>query len=103
MTHSRHPLLASLHRLMVFAQSIQIRRMIEGIALDPKQTFWIMTVNLLADEAAVEWCKVFGSWDENTHWTRVVPKERHDKIRADLLKTIGLTQEEWEEYWNSII
>jgi hypothetical protein len=88
---------------MVFAQSIQVRRMIEGIALDPKQTFWIMTVNLLADAAAVEWCKVFGSWGEATHWTRVVPKERHDEIRADLLKAIGLTQAEWEEYRNSIV
>ena len=103
MTHSRHPVLAPLHRLMIFAQSIQVRRMIEGIALDPKQTFWNMTVNLLADAAAVEWCKVFGSWDENTHWTQVVPKERHDEVRADLLKAIGLTQAEWEEYRNSIV
>ena len=77
--------------------------MIEGVALDPKQTFWIMTVNLLADAAAVEWCKVFGSWDEDTHWTRVAPKERHDEIRADLLKATGLTQAEWEEYRISIV
>lgn len=87
----------------MFAQSIQVRRMIEEIALDPKQTFWIMTVNLLADSAAVEWCKVFGSWDEDTHWTRAAPKERHDQIRADLLNEIGLTQAEWEEYRNSIV
>lgn len=77
--------------------------MIEGIALNPKQTFWIMTVNLLADTAAVEWCKVFGSWDEDTHWTRVIPKERQDEIRVGMLKAIELTQEEWEEYWNSIV
>jgi hypothetical protein len=88
---------------MVFAQSVQVRRMIEGIALDPKQTFWIMTVNLLADAAALEWCKVLGSRDEDTHWTRVVPKERHEEIRANLLKAIGLKQAEWEEYWNSIV
>lgn len=103
MTHSRHPVRAPLHRLMVFAQSIQVRRMIEGIALSPKQTFWIMTVNLLADAAAVEWCKVFGSRDEDTHWTRVIPKERQDEIRVGMLKAIGFTQEEWEEYWNSIV
>ncbi len=103
MTHSRHPVLAPLHRLMVFAQSVQVRRMIEGIALEPKQTFWIMTVNMLADAAAVEWCKVFGSWDEDTHWTRVLPKELHNKIRADLLAVIGLTQAEWKEYRSSIV
>ena len=103
MTHSRHLILAPLHRLMVFAQSIHVRRMIEGIALDPKQTFWIMTVNLLADTAAIEWCKVFGSWDEDTHWTRVIPKERHEQVRAGLLKAVGLTPEEWEKYWNNIV
>jgi hypothetical protein len=88
---------------MVFAQSIQVRRMIEGIALEPKQTFWIMTVNLLADAAAVEWSKVFGSWDEDTHWTRVVPRKRHDEIRTALLKAIGLSQAEWEKYRNTIV
>lgn len=103
MVHSRHPVLAPLHRLMVFSQAVHVRRMIEGIALDPKQTFWIMTVNLLADTAALEWCKVFGSWDEDTHWTQAVPKDKHDGIRADLLKAIGLTQAEWEKYRDDIV
>jgi len=101
--HSRHPVLAPLHRLMVFAQSIKVRRMIEGIALDPKQTFWIMTVNLLADAASLEWSKVFGSWDEDTHWTRVVPRERHDEVRAALLGDLGFTQAEWEAYRTEIV
>lgn len=88
---------------MAFAQSIHVRRMIEGIAIEPRQTFWIMTMNLLADTAAVEWCKVFGAWEEDTHWTRVVPKERHDDIRSDLLRALGLSQAAWEEYRNSIV
>ncbi|MCZ2078026.1 MAG: hypothetical protein LC130_23845 [Bryobacterales bacterium] len=60
--------------------------MIEEIALEPKQTFWIMTLNLLLDAAAIDWCKVFGSWDEHTHWTNVIPNERHEEVRADLLR-----------------
>lgn len=88
---------------MAFAQSIQVRRMMEDIVLEPKQTFWIMTVNLLADAAAVEWSKVFGSRNEDTHWTRALPKDRHDEIRADLLKAIGISQPEWERYRNSIV
>ena len=48
--------------------------MLEGIALDPKQTFWILTMNLLADSASLEWSMVFVSWNEQTHWTRAVPK-----------------------------
>lgn len=103
MTHSHHPVRAPLHRLMVFAQSVQVCRMIKEIALDPQQTFWIMTVNLLADTAAVEWCKVFGAWDEDTHWTKVFPKEQYEEVRAELLKEIGLTQNEWEVYRDSIV
>jgi hypothetical protein len=88
---------------MAFAQSVKVRRMIEGIALDPKQTFWIMTVNLLADAAAVEWSKVFGSWDEDTHWTQIVPKEEHDRVRAALLSELGFSQADWEAYRNEIV
>jgi hypothetical protein len=88
---------------MVFAQSIKVRRMIEEIALKPKQTFWIMTMNLLADTAAVEWCKVFGSRSEDTHWTRIIPGVRHEEIRSGLLDAIGLTQEEWDDYQEAIV
>lgn len=101
--HSRDPVLAPLHRLMVFAQSIKVRRMIEDIALDPMQTFWIMTVNLLSDAAAIEWSKVFGSRDEHTHWTQVVPNERHDEIRAALLNELSFSEAEWDAYRTTIV
>jgi hypothetical protein len=101
--HSRNPDLASLHRLMAFAQSVKVRRMIEGIAREPKQTFWIMTMNLLLDAAAIDWCKVFGSWDDDTHWTQVIPKERHEDVRARLLSTLGLSANDWEAYRNGIV
>ncbi len=77
--------------------------MIEGIALDPKQTFWILTVNLLADAASLEWSKVFGSWEEDTHWTRVVPQNRHDEVRTALLLELGFTRAEWKAYRNEIV
>jgi len=101
--HSRNPERASLHRLMAFAQSIRVRRMIEGIAVEPKQTFWIMTMNLLLDAAAIDWCKVFGSRDEDTHWTQVIPKDRHDDVRAGLLSALGFSASDWEAYRNSIL
>jgi hypothetical protein len=62
--HSRDPVVASLHRLMSFAQWIRIRRMIVEIAVEPSQTFWNMTINLLFDAAALEWAKVFGPYSE---------------------------------------
>lgn len=103
MTHSRDQNLAPLHRLMVFAQSVHVHRMIAEVTSEPKQTFWIMTVNLLNETAAMEWCKVFGSWNEDTHWTQVVLKEQHDDVREGLLKAVGQSQEDWENYRNSIL
>jgi hypothetical protein len=88
---------------MAFAQSIKVRRMIEGIALDPKQTFWIMTVNLLADAASIEWSKVFGSWGDDTHWTRIIPKDKHVEVRAALLSELGISEAEWEAYRKEIV
>src|SRR5689334_21852435 len=88
---------------MAFAQSIRVRRMIAEIALEPKQTFWIMTVNLLADSAAIEWSKVFGSRGEDTHWSRVIRKSEHNEVRSALLQKLGLSQEEWETYRGNIV
>ena len=93
--HSRDPVFASLHRLMAFAQALQVYRMVVEVAREPKQTFWNMTINLLFDAAAVEWSKVFGSWGEDTHWTKALPPDQHDTIRAALLAHLGLTTEQW--------
>jgi hypothetical protein len=80
---------------MSFAQWLKVHRMLVEIAVEPKQTFWNMTINLLFDAAAVEWAKVFGSWTEDTHWTKVLPPEQHDATRAALLAHLGLTAEQW--------
>ena len=88
---------------MVFSQAVQVRRMIQEIASNPKQTFWIMTINLLADTAALEWSKVFGSWDEATHWKRLVPIERHDEVRAALLSAVRLDLAAWKLYRSSVV
>lgn len=93
--HSRSPVLAALHRLMSFAQSLKVYRMLVEIAAEPKQTFWNMTINLLFDAAAVEWMKVFGSRSDDTHWTQALPAEEHDATRAALLAHLGLTAAQW--------
>jgi hypothetical protein len=103
MTHSRDPIVAPLHRLLAFAQAARVQRMIEEIASDPTQTFWIMTINMLLDTTAVEWSKVFGSNKEDTHWTHVFPEKRHDEIRAGLLKAVDQSEEEWKKYRESIV
>lgn len=101
--HSRDPYLAPLYRLMTFSQSVKIKRIIEIIALNPKQTFWVMTNNLLFDSATIEWSKVFGSRNDDTHWTKVIPNKMHDEIREGLLGELAMEQDEWESYRDEII
>lgn len=100
---SHDEFVASLHRLMRFSQSVLVSRKIVEIAIEPKQTFWIMTLNLLFDAASLEWCKVFGSFKEGTHWKNLVPKDQHNNVRRGLLDAIEFTESEWEAYHKTIV
>lgn len=101
--HSRNISLAPLHCLMAFVQTVYVKRMIESIAVEPKQTFWIMVVNNLLQSAAVDWCKVFGAWSEQTHWTHVIPKDEHKAVREQLLAKLAMTSDQWDAYRSSIV
>ena len=92
-----------MHHLMSFAEAVHVRRMVEGIAVEPKQTFWILTLNLLFQSATIEWCKVFGSWKEQTHWTRAMPEEDSSRLRADLLAALQVQPEEWKNYQEKMV
>jgi hypothetical protein len=50
----------------------------------------------------LEWCKVFGSSNEPTHWSSHIPIEEQDTFRKGLLKQLSLSNEEWKTYWNSV-
>jgi hypothetical protein len=101
--HSRKAPIAAMHCLMVFAQSVRIRRMILEIAHEPNQTFWNLTINLLLESAALAWTKVLGSRSEDTHWTKVLPRNEHETTRAALHQHLGLTAEEWKTQRESIV
>lgn len=68
--HPRHPVLAPLHCLQLFAQAVKVERLLEEVALNPEINFWVYTTNVLLNEAAIQWSKVFGSTEEQTHWTK---------------------------------
>ena len=54
------------------------------------------------DMAIIDWCKLFGSDDEDhqpVHWKNQVSDAEHDKFRAGLLDAVGLSKDEWRDYW----
>ena len=57
----------------------------------------------LLDISVLEWCKLFGSDNEEhqkTHWKNVVSDI--DAFRADLLKALGIDAKAWESYWRDM-
>jgi hypothetical protein len=101
--HSTDRFIAPLNCLMRFAQSVHVMRMIEELTAEPKQNFWIMTRNLLFQSAAIEWCKVFGSNKDLTHWTKVLPISKENELRSDLLIELQIKLEDWSSYREKIV
>lgn len=57
--------------------------------------------NALLCDAAISWCKVFGSNAEQTHWKSIVEDEGH--FRSSLFSELKITQDEFRDYWASML
>ena len=66
------------------------------------QKYWIFVFNNSFDMSILEWCKVFGTDSEPTHWKKLVEEHDHDNFREGLLKHINLTDPEWDRYWREV-
>jgi len=89
--------------LLEFAQAVKVKRMLTEEASDPAQNFWHYINGTLMDLAAIQWCMVSGSDENDTHWKRVVLKDQHDAVRSDMLKAIKLDADGWKAYWSSVV
>jgi len=69
---------------------------------DPGLNFWRLILGNQLDVSVLEWCKIFGSNAEATHWKNIVPEAEHDNFRKELLGAIGLSDDEWVKYWESM-
>ncbi len=67
---------------------------------DFDQNYWIQIFNNFFDMAVLEWCKVFGTDSEPTHWKTIV--NDHASFRKSLLSCIGLDESGWSKYWREV-
>ena len=91
-------IVAHIGRLGVVVRSAHLKRSLTEINPTPSLNFWRLIYGNLLDVAVLEWCKVFGSDAEPTHWKRVVSD--HERFRTGLLSALGIDQGRWVEYWN---
>lgn len=102
-TGQLHPVRQALLGLMSFHIAAQCKRLIVEVTAEPKQTFWNYTAGILTDRATIEWCKVFGSRNEETHWRNAVPTADQTGVFAELLQATGLDEAGWTAYQSSLL
>lgn len=98
----RKELTAHLFRLVHLARSAEMKRALTAVEPEPGLNFWRLIHGNQLDSAVLEWCKVFGSDGEATHWKQVVPAADHDQFRSDLLASLEITVDVWAAYWNEM-
>ena len=50
------------------------------------------------DLSALDWCKIFGSDGEPTHWKGVIDDK--GSFRNELFSSLKITKKEWTDYWD---
>jgi hypothetical protein len=66
--------------------------------------FWTLTIDAHLLRATTNWCMVFGSKSEPTHWRRLTEEsESHaQNFRNGLFSEIGLSEVGWRKYWTDM-
>ena len=95
-----HPQPVELHIQTVwsFVRLVTLKRVLHEVVPDTKLDLWRIMMGASLDYGLIEWCKIFGSRADDTHWTNLVPKDRHDAFRDGLHKAVGKTAAEWDAY-----
>ncbi len=81
-------------------RTIHVRRALRHVCPEPQLNFWRVICGDLTDFAVLEWCKLFGSDDEQhqtIHWKNVVPDI--ETFRQELFAHLHLSPEEFNAYW----
>lgn len=79
-----------------------MKRALTAVDPDPPLNFWRLFHGNQLDIAVLEWCKIFGSDTEPTHWKKVVLTADQDAFRASLLTELGINQHAWAAYWDDM-
>lgn len=93
----------AINTIVAFARTVHLKRALSSVESDPELNFWRVVHGNCTDIAAVEWCKLFGSDREQTHWKNVVPNEGHSKFRKGLFEATGMEEPAWLKYREEIV
>lgn len=83
-----------------FVRQLSYHRAMLPHSKNLRTNIWIYTFNNFIDMAVLDWCHLFGSQSDDLHWRRIVVDA--EWFKSEILKSLGLTGEEWDAYWKSI-
>lgn len=86
-------------RVVAIVRNVALKRALHTV---PPQSlsFWRLVSGNALDMAVLEWCKVFGTDAEPSHWKAVVGD--HGSFRTGLLSSLNVSEEQWNSFWKSV-
>ncbi len=100
---SREQLTAALQVVINVARCVATKRALAATDRDPVLNFWRLLQGNLLDIAVLDWCKLFGSDNEEhrlIHWKRVFADQ--DTFLEDLLAHTAISRDDWLDYWQQM-
>lgn len=91
--------------IAAFVRHVHLKRALSAVEPTPHLNFWRVILGSCLDMAVIDWCKLFGSDHEDhqpAHWKNQVPEVKHDEFRSGLFAAVGLSTDEWLDYWNGV-
>ena len=99
----RKQLLDAADVLTNLVRNIHLRRELSVVRPDPHLAFWRLIYGDLSDITVLEWCKLFGSDDDERqplHWKNIVSDPT--KFRTDLFARLRIYESKWRSYWSEM-
>lgn len=73
-----------------------------------KKVPWGYITDVLSEHLTQNWCKIFGSTNEDTHWKQISEKNEIKNLIApyskdSILNATSLSNDEWEDYHSNML
>lgn len=91
-----------INRLVDLARSAHLKRVLTSVEREPSLNFWRVIYGNLLDVAVLEWCKIFGTDDQPTHWKKIVCASDQAAFRKNLLVALKIDESAWSAYWREM-
>jgi hypothetical protein len=89
--------------IVSLVRTVQLRNTLHLVSPEPSLNFWRVIYGNLTDMVVLEWCKLFGSDDEQNqpvHWKNIASDP--DRFRKELLEGLGIYESKWRSYWTEM-